>query len=137
MKLYILIVFSLMTVLDYAPADAIIGEYWTENKTGKIAIFKCDNKYCGRITWRKENRKDVENRDKAKRGRDVVGIQFLNDFEYEVKEEIWSGGTVYSIDNGKTYKGKIWLEEDGKILKMRGFIGFSFIGRTATLERVK
>ena len=137
MKFYIIIMFSLITIFDNAPSDAVIGEYWTENKTGKIAIFKCDNKYCGRITWRKDNRKDVENPDKKKRSRNVVGVQFLNNFEYNIEDKIWSGGTVYSIDNGNTYKGKIWLEDNGGILKMRGFIGFAFIGRTATLKRVK
>lgn len=129
--------FSLITLFDNSPSDAIIGEYWTENKSGKIAMFKCDNKYCGRITWRKDNRKDEENPDKTKRGRNVVGIQFLNDFEYSNDDDIWLGGTVYSIDNGNTYEGKIWLEHNGETLKMRGFIGFSFLGRTATLERVK
>jgi len=137
MKFYIIIMFSILTIFDNAPSDAIVGEYWTENKTGRIAIFKCDNKYCGRIIWRKDNRKDVENPDKKKRNRNVVGVQFLNDFEYNIEDKIWSGGTVYSIDNGNTYKGKIWLENNGETLKMRGFIGFSFIGRTATLERVK
>ena len=136
MRLYIILMFSLITIFGNSPSDAIIGEYWTENKTGKIAIFKCENKYCGRIIWRKDNRKDVENPDKTKRSRNVVGVQFLNDFEYSNDESIWLGGTVYSIDNGNTYKGKIWLENNGKTLKMRGFIGFSFIGRTATLKRV-
>lgn len=137
MKLYILIMFSLITFLDNSPSDAVIGEYWTENKTGKIAIFKCDNKYCGRIIWRQDNRNDVENPDKTKRGRNVVGIQFLNNFEYDEDKKIWSGGTVYSIDNGNTYNGKIWLDNNGRILKMRGYIGFSLLGRTATLTRVK
>ncbi len=137
MKLYFILMFSVITLFDNSPSDAIVGEYWTENNSGKIAIFKCDNKYCGRITWRKDNRKDDENPDKTKRGRNVVGIQFLNDFEYSSDDDIWLGGTVYSIDNGNTYEGKIWLECNGETLKMRGFIGFSFLGRTATLKRVK
>lgn len=137
MKWYAILMFSLITLFDNSPSDVIIGEYWTENKIGKIAIFKCDNKYCGRIIWRKDNRKDVKNPDKTRRNRTVVGIQFLNDFEYDHDDEIWSGGTVYSIDNGKTYKGKIWLEDHGETLKMRGFIVFPFIGRTATLKRVQ
>ena len=137
MQLFIVLMFSLISLSANSPSDAIIGEYWTENKTGKIAIFKCDYKYCGRIIWRKDSRKDVENPDKTKRNRNVVGIQFLNDFEFSKADNTWLGGTVYSIDNGNTYKGKIWLENNGETLKMRGFIGFSFIGRTATLHRVK
>ncbi|MEL6867862.1 MAG: DUF2147 domain-containing protein, partial [Bacteroidota bacterium] len=67
--------------------------------------------------------------------RNIVGIQFLEDFEYDSGRKIWKGGTVYAIDNGNTYSGKMWLEQNGELLKMRGYIGFSLLGRTATLTR--
>ncbi|MEO1451850.1 MAG: DUF2147 domain-containing protein, partial [Bacteroidota bacterium] len=90
-----------------------------------------------RIIWRKENRKDIHNPDETKRNRLIVGIQFLAGFIFDSDEETWANGTVYSIDNGNTYQGKIWLEDDGETLKMRGYIGFSLLGRTATLKRVR
>ncbi|MEL6253441.1 MAG: DUF2147 domain-containing protein [Bacteroidota bacterium] len=137
MKLYFIVMLSVMTLFKTSPSDAIIGEYWAEDKKGKIAVFKCGDKYCGRIIWREEDRKDTENPDETKRSRNVVGAQFLNNFAYDADEEIWDGGTVYSIDDGNTYKGKIWLEDNGATLKMRGFIGFSLIGKTASFKRVK
>jgi len=137
MKLYTILLASLLAMFRGSPSDKIIGEYWTEDKTGKIMIYQCNDKYCGRISWRLDNRKDVKNPDSAKRNRNVVGIQFLKDFAYDAAENIWSGGTVYSIDNGYTYNGRMWLENNGASLKMRGYIGFSFLGRTATLSRVK
>ena len=69
------------------------------------------------------------------RDREVVGIVFLKDFTFNGKDE-WEGGRVYSPDNGKTYKGKLWME-DANTLKMRGFIGVSLIGRTETFYRVE
>mgnify|MGYP000038256449 FL=1 len=42
----------------------------------------------------------------------------FNDNEYV-------GGKVYDSRNGKTYKGKLWLENDA-ILKMRGYVGIFF-----------
>ena len=71
-------IFSVLPMSSFAQSDAIIGEYWTEDKTGKIAIYKCKSKYCGRISWRKDNRKDHENPDKSKRNRNVIGIEFLS-----------------------------------------------------------
>ncbi|MEM6631802.1 MAG: DUF2147 domain-containing protein [Bacteroidota bacterium] len=136
MKFYLIIIFSLATLLNRAPSDAIIGEYWAEDKSGKIAVFKCENKYCGRIIWRKENGKDTKNPDERKRDRDIVGSQFLHDFQYNADEKIWDGGSLYSFDDGNTYKGKMWLEDSGKTLKMRGYIGFSLMGKTATFKRV-
>ncbi|MEM9919034.1 MAG: DUF2147 domain-containing protein [Bacteroidota bacterium] len=136
MQLFIWMLLSILTTPSNVPSDAILGEYWTEDRSGKIAIYKCSYKYCGRIIWRKENKKDSQNPDVTKRDRKVVGIQFLNDFEFDKKSSVWKGGTVYSIDNGNTYNGKIWLEDNGQTLKMRGFIGFSLLGKTATLRRV-
>ncbi len=136
MNFCVFIMLGLSTFFKASPSDAILGEYWAEDKTGKIEIIKCGHKYCGRLIWKDRNRKDTKNPDKAKRDRSIVGIQFLNDFVYDADDNIWDGGTVYSIDNGKTYKGKLWLEDNGQTLKMRGFIGFSLIGKTAAFKRI-
>ena len=116
--------------------DQIIGKYWTNNKEGKIEIFKKGRKYYGKILWRKEPVKDIKNPDKSLRNRNVIGIEFLKDFVFDGKNK-WEGGTVYSFDNGGTYKGRLWLENQGEILKMRGFWGISLIGRTATLQKIR
>jgi uncharacterized protein (DUF2147 family) len=42
----------------------------------------------------------------------------------------WSGGKILDPDNGKTYKCYIAVEDGGKKLRVRGFIGFSLLGRT-------
>lgn len=48
----------------------------------------------------------------------------------------WSGGQIVDPKNGKVYSCIISLESDDK-LKVRGFIGFSLIGRTQKWYRVK
>ena len=116
-------------------ADDIIGEYWTDTKEGRIEIYRKDNTFFGKIIWRKEAIRDSKNPNPDLRNRSVIGLVFLKDFKY--KKGKWIDGTVYSIDNGNTYSGKLWLEKEGKILKMRGYVGFSLLGRTATLTRVK
>ena len=45
----------------------------------------------------------------------------------------WKGGQIIDPTKGKVYKAKLKLREDGK-LEVRGFIGFSFIGRTQVWE---
>jgi len=47
----------------------------------------------------------------------------------------WSGGEILDPKNGKIYRAKMSLSEDGRSLKVRGFIGVSFIGRTQTWLR--
>lgn len=119
------------------PEDRILGDYWTPDKTGKIRIFRCQDHYCGKILWRQDARKDQENPNPNLRERSVVGIVFLKGFEYKPKKQDWQGGTVYSIENGGTYRGRLWLEDEGKTLKMRGYMGISLLGKTLTLTRVE
>lgn len=49
--------------------------------------------------------------------------------------DAWAGGEIFDPKNGKTYRCKMTLSEDGKSLNVRGFIGISLIGRTQTWLR--
>lgn len=48
---------------------------------------------------------------------------------------VWSGGQILDPKNGKIYDLKMTLSPDGKTLTVRGFIGFSMLGRTQTWIR--
>jgi uncharacterized protein (DUF2147 family) len=47
----------------------------------------------------------------------------------------YQGGTILDPENGKVYHAKMTLDSDGGKLSVRGFIGFSFLGRTQTWLR--
>jgi uncharacterized protein (DUF2147 family) len=66
---------------------------------------------------------DGEMRDKP-----LIGLRILWDFQKDGDQ--WSGGKVLDPDNGKAYKCYLDVEDGGKKLKVRGFIGFSLLGRT-------
>ncbi|MFT3896431.1 MAG: DUF2147 domain-containing protein [Thermomonas sp.] len=42
----------------------------------------------------------------------------------------WSGGRIVDPDNGKEYAVKFAPSADGRKLEVRGYIGFSLLGRT-------
>jgi uncharacterized protein (DUF2147 family) len=63
----------------------------------------------------------------------ILGMVILKSFHPEGDD--WIGGTVVDPENGKEYKGKIWAIGKDK-LGMRGFVGISLIGRTATWVRI-
>lgn len=44
--------------------------------------------------------------------------------------DAWSGGKILDPVKGRVYKCKMQLTEGGSKLKVRGFIGFSLLGRT-------
>ena len=111
-----------------AHADDILGRYWNPDRDGVIEIYAEDGLFNGRIIWSAEPMIDVGNPDQTLRGRDMLGAPFLIGFRFD-GDDRWTGGQVYAPDDGRTYRGKLWLE-DGN-LKMRGFVGISLLGRTA------
>lgn len=111
------------------------GIYWNEEKNAKVEIYEEQGKIFGKVIWQENPRKDVNNPDPALQQRELPGLIILRDFTSNGKGT-WTGGRVYSPDNGKTYKGKMWLTKEGH-LKMRGYIGISMLGRSAILERVE
>ena len=48
---------------------------------------------------------------------------------------VYEGGKILDPDNGKVYKCKMTLDETGSKMEVRGFIGFSLLGRSQTWLR--
>lgn len=67
------------------------------------------------------------------RDKPVMGLRILWDLKKDGDQ--WSGGKVLDPDTGKVYKCNIAVEDDGRKLKVRGFIGFSLLGRTQVWVR--
>ena len=53
--------------------------------------------------------------------------------------DVWDGGHIFDPKKGNddVYKAKLTPFNDGKDLKVRGYIGFSLLGRTQVWHRVK
>lgn len=68
-----------------------------------------------------------------KKNKPVIGMQIGNGLKKD--GDVWSGGDILDPQNGKTYKCKVWLEDKGKKLNVRGFIGVSVLGRTQVWVR--
>ncbi len=117
-------------------ADPIDGEWLKDDKSARIKIkVTRKGQLMGVISYVKDPKRthDTNNPDASKHKRKLIGLVILRGFSKDGKK--WSGGTVYDSKTGKTYKGKIWMD-DGKLM-MRGFVGISLVGRTATWTRHK
>jgi uncharacterized protein (DUF2147 family) len=53
------------------------------------------------------------------------------------KDDWWSGGQILDPDNGTLYRCKIRAIDSGRKLEVRGYIGFSLLGRTQTWLRAE
>ena len=63
----------------------------------------------------------------------LIGLVFMRHMKLDDGE--YRGGDILDPDNGSIYRCKLRLEDSGRKLKVRGFIGFSVFGRTQTWER--
>ncbi|OOG56815.1 DUF2147 domain-containing protein [Rhodanobacter sp. C03] len=50
-------------------------------------------------------------------------------------DDVWDGGKILDPNNGKTYKVKLTVTDDGQKLDVHGYIGFSLLGRSQVWER--
>jgi len=69
-----------------------------------------------------------------RRGMPKIGMIIIRNMQRD--GEVWSGGDILDPDNGKVYKCRLRVVDDNRRLEVRGFIGFSLLGRTQTWERV-
>ena len=50
-------------------------------------------------------------------------------------DDVWSGGHILDPKTGKVYKVKLSMLDGGQKLNVRGYIGFSWVGRSQQWER--
>ena len=63
----------------------------------------------------------------------IIGMTIIKDIKQ--KNGSYEGGSILDPDNGKVYKCKMKLNEAGDKLEVRGFVGFSLLGRSQTWVR--
>lgn len=140
-KLLTTTLFFLFGLFIYAQSP--IGTWKTiDDNTGDeksyVEIYEADNgKLEGKVvkilTPGREDRKCTECRG-DKKDQPIVGLVIIRDMEKNGSE--WKNGYVLDPENGKEYKCKMSLQDENT-LDVRGYIGFSLMGRTQTWQRIE
>lgn len=117
-------------------ASPLEGLWLTENKRSVIHVQECDQGLCGNIHWIIEGgmQYDSKNPDASKRTTPMCGLPILWGFEKDSETE-WESGNIYKADEGDVYSSEMELQKDGT-LKVRGYIGVSFLGKSQIWTRV-
>ena len=120
-------------------AQSIIGEWetfddLTGNKLSIVEIYNINDIYFGKITHLFEDPLDSVC-DQCKNdnyNKPIVGLVIIKNLIKDDDE--YNEGTILDPNNGKSYKCYLELIGDNK-LKLRGYIGFSILGRTQYWQR--
>lgn len=140
-KMFLIILVTIFTFSNGMAQD-VFGKWKTiDDETGEaksiVEIYEQNGKVYGKVveilTPGRENAVCEECKGKNK-NKPIRGMVILKDLMKDKDE--YSGGTILDPTNGKEYKCYITLENANK-LKVRGYIGFSLIGRSQYWHRVK
>ncbi|KPK12690.1 MAG: hypothetical protein AMJ68_01055 [Acidithiobacillales bacterium SG8_45] len=141
-----MLLFAISMVVQ-AENTGILGKWVTKEGKSHVEISRCDEGLCGKVVWLRDpvypaddkqgmagkKKVDRENPDPELRSTPILGLNVLKGFGTS-NGNVWEDGTIYDPENGKTYKCKMTLTNPRQ-LEVRGFIGFSWIGRTTTWTR--
>ena len=107
----------------------------TGNQKSEVLIFKENGKLYGKITKlllpEDQGKKCINCKGKNK-DQSIVGMLIINDLQLD--DYSWEDGTILDPKSGKVYDCNIGFE-DSNTLKVRGYIGFSLLGRTQIWKR--
>jgi uncharacterized protein (DUF2147 family) len=145
MKIKFILISLILPILAFAQIISPVGKWKTfDDETGElksiINIWEEDGILFGTIEkiFPKPDEDPDPLCDKCPgelKDQPVIGMTIMKDLTRSGKQ--WKGGTILDPDNGKTYSCKIEVIEAGKKLKVRGFIGFSLLGRTQYWEKIE
>ena len=123
--------------------DDVLGTWYTiddetARKKSVVKLYLKDNKLYGKVIrlFRLPDEDpdpvcDECDKDDPRYNQKIIGMEIIKNMKAD--GNVWDDGTILDPDNGKIYSCKIWLQ-DGK-LQVRGYLGFSFIGRSQTWVR--
>ncbi|GGG49403.1 DUF2147 domain-containing protein [Bizionia arctica] len=121
-------------------SQSVIGKWTTiDDDTNKaksvVEIYQENDKIFGKVVEIIDKTKEHKLCDLCEgtnKNQPILGMVIMQDLEKD--GDTWEGGTILDPDTGKVYKCYIALEGDNK-LKVRGYIGFSLLGRTQYWNR--
>jgi uncharacterized protein (DUF2147 family) len=138
----LILTFALLFITTTNFSQSVIGKWKTiDDETGQaksiVEVYENAGKIYGKVieifdvVHKNDVCKECSGADKNK---PIQGMVILRGLSKDDDE--YNGGKIIDPKNGKTYKCSMSLESKDK-LKIRGYIGFSLIGRSQYWVRVK
>jgi uncharacterized protein (DUF2147 family) len=114
----------------------------TRKDKSLVRIVEANGVYTGRIekVIDPDAPKDAVCKDCTDERKDqpVLGMTIIRNMKQSYGDKtMFEGGDVLDPNNGKVYKAKLKLIDNGSKLEVRGYIGLPMLGRTQTWQRAE
>ncbi len=130
---------------DTADSDSPIGRWQTfDDRThapkGMVRIYEHEGKLFGRIERPPARKNDADVCAVCtddRKDQPIDGLLIIRNMNRSSEDPLeWSGGDILDPETGRLYRLTMRVEERGAKLAVRGFFGFSLLGRTQTWSRI-
>jgi uncharacterized protein (DUF2147 family) len=124
--------------------DAIVGKWMSIKGNLLVEVYKLNHDFKAKVVWFDDRddkskpyntRMDEKNPDNSLRKRRILGMDVLHGLVYNSEDDRWENGRIYDAKSGKTWDASVWITSD-RLLKVRGFWHFEFLGETMQFRRV-
>jgi uncharacterized protein (DUF2147 family) len=139
---YIALLLALLPIAAFAQ-NTPVGKWRTiDDKTGKVKsiveIYETTNgTLAGKVVQELDSEKGPNPLCDACKGENhnkpIEGMVIAWGLQHE--GDSWDDGKIMDPKNGKVYSAKMTPTDDGKKLEVRGYMGFSLLGRSQTWIR--
>ncbi|UOG77011.1 DUF2147 domain-containing protein [Hymenobacter tibetensis] len=120
-----------------------LGVWADDSGDSHIELYRCGEELCGRLVWLRQPtdangkpRLDERNPKEERRTQPLHNLTVLQHLRYSPENERWEGGEIYDPENGRTYSCYVGAAGKDR-LEVKGYIGFSMIGKSHYWQRVK
>ena len=142
MKKFLLLILTVVAISAPALSQGVTGRWKSvDDQTGKtvaiVEIYERGGKIYGKIveiTKAADRDKTCVHCPGEDKNKPIIGLTVIKGLTKDGDE--YTGGQILDPKHGKLYKCYITLESKDK-LKVRGYIGFSLLGRTQYWHRAK
>lgn len=125
------------------PQDKIMGKWMSLEKNVMVNVYKNGGKYAAKLVWFDDSddkskpmnmRVDYKNPDKSLQSRKLIGLEIVDNLDYNPSTSCWENGEIYDAKNGKFWSSAATITSDDE-LKVTGYWHFKFLGKTMVFKR--
>lgn len=113
----------------------------TKKEKSLVRIVEIDGAFTGKVEKiiDPDAPKDAVCKDCTDERKDkpILGMTILRGVKATDDKAVFEGGDILDPNNGKVYKVKLTVIDNGAKLDVRGYIGMPLLGRTQTWSRVE
>lgn len=126
------------------PENLIVGKWMSTQKNLIVQVYKKNNEFKAKVIWFHDKnivarpiatRTDHRNPDENLRSRKLLGMDILQDLQYNPDSNRWEDGLIYDPLSGREWSSVAFMDDDGQ-LNVKGYWHFEFISKTLTFDRL-